>query len=739
MSPKFMKLKEKQGPDKLSKEYKSETKRIAFKISITYQVIGVLWIVLSDLVVDFFLHDSDVMTFINLIKGGGYVVATGMFVYYLVYTELKRTKYVEDELIESNKNLTQANMELEATYGQLSASEDTLRQQYEQLIENQQKLKESEERYRLISDATNDAVWEEKNFKRSFSDRWYEVTGYSKEELEEVNDWQKLIHPEDRANVNMSIEQHILNKTPYYECQYRLKISDGSYKWVQARGKALFDENGYSYYKAGAIRDITEIKDYEQQLKFLAYHDQLTGLKNRISMKEYFNTLVSEKCENISLLHIDIDNFKYINDTLGHSFGDLLLINISRRLSRYESDNCKLYRLGGDEYIVLFKSYKDLLEVEKLGVKILKEFNNSFEIEKINLFIKISMGITLYPEHGKCIDEMLKNADIALHKAKELGKNRIIIYNQPMNEAITERVIIEKRLRTALNNNEFELYYQPQFSIKDNRISGFEALIRWRNSELGFVSPARFIGVAEATHLIIPIGEWVLKNACIFLKRIHSLGFKDMTMSINVSILQLLQDDFADMVMETLDLIGVDPKYLEIEITETILMESYDVIYCKLKRLNATGIRIALDDFGKGYSSLNYLRQLPISTLKIDKSFIDTISSDRKNKSIIDLIVKIGKSMDLCVVAEGVETKDQVEYLVKHKCNKIQGYFFCKPLPEQEVLKVIHNINIDIDRIDKHISIAQSETDEALTSENMSMNGTVRKVEKTKNSVDLVS
>lgn len=556
--------------EKSAKIYMDEPKRISLKISVTYLIIGALWILLSDLITGYYASSMKTMTFINIIKGGLYIAVTGILSYYFLYKELKRNKIIEDELLNSNKELTQANIELEAAYGQLSASDEILMQQNNQIMENQQKLLKTEER-----------------------------------------------------------------------------------------------------------------------LKFLVYHDQLTGLKNSRNMKESFNALISKNSSNISLLYIDIDNFKYINDTLGHSFGDMLLVKISERLIGYQCNNCNVYRLGGDEYIILCEGYKDLGEVEKLAVKMLKEFNNPFEIDKINIFIKISMGIAVYPEHGKCIGELLKNADIAVHKAKELGKNRIIIYNQPMNAAFTERMVIEKHLREALNNNEFELYYQPQMDITDKKISGFEALIRWKNPELGLVLPGRFISIAEATHLIIPIGEWVLKNACVFLKRIHQLGYDEMTISVNISILQLLQDNFVDMVMDTLDLVGVEPKYLEVEITESILIESYEIISAKLKMLNSIGIRIALDDFGKGYSSLNYLRQLPISTLKIDKVFIDTISSKEKNKSIIDLIVKIGKSMDLCVIAEGVETKQQVDYLAKHKCNKIQGYFFSKPLSEKDALIAI--------------------------------------------------
>lgn len=671
------------------KKYRGEPEVVSAKISIVYLFVGALWILTSDKIVGLLANDKKSITSISMIKGWGYVAVTGVLIFTLVYAALKRTKETEDKLIKSYQHLTQTNEELEAAYGQLAASDEILRQQYEQIVENQQKLIESEERYRLISEATNDAIWEEENGTRNFSDRWFELTGYNKKDLEELGDWTLLIHPEDRVDASKMILMYQREKTSHYQSEYRLMTKSGEYKWVQVRGKALFDVNGKVYRMAGSYTDITELKQYEQKLQHLAYHDQLTGLRNRLSMVEKFNELIREKTENLALVFVDVDNFKYVNDTMGHSFGDLLLNKVSERLVQYQDDCCNVFRLGGDEFIILFDSFKEIGEVEKLAVKILKEFKSSFHIGSSSLYITASIGISVYPEHGKNMDELLKHADIAVYKAKEAGRNRIIIYNEPMNEAVTERMIIEKQLRTALENNEFELYYQPQLDISANKVSGYEALIRWKNPELGFVAPNRFIGIAEDTHLIIPIGEWVLRSACLFLRRVHQQGHMDITVSINVSMLQLLQDGFVDMVIETLDLIGTNPKSLEIEITESILMESYETIAGKLKLLRARGIKIALDDFGKGYSSLNYLRHLPISTLKIDKSFIDTISTNRKNKSLTDLIVKIGRSMELSVVAEGVETQEQMDYLIKHRCNKIQGYLFSRPLPESEAFKII--------------------------------------------------
>lgn len=432
----------------------------------------------------------------------------------------------------------------------------------------------------------------------------------------------------------------------------------------------------------------------EKELEYQAYHDQITGVQNRLALINRINSLINEDSgRKIALIIADIDNFRNINDAMGHSFGDQLLIEVGTRLKILSEGCFELYRLSGDEYVILQEGFEEAAEVERLAVKLLKGFKSRFEINGSSLFATISMGAAVYPEHGDSLDELLKHADIALNKAKETGRNRIVFYTTHMNEAVAERVLIEKHLRTALDNNEFKLHYQPQIDIATRRISGLEALIRWESPELGSISPLKFINIAEDTHLIIPIGEWVLRNACMYLKELHQQGYDDLSVSVNISMLQLFQDDFADRVAEILDWSKLEPRYLELEITETILMESYEAIVEKLRLLRSKGVKIALDDFGKGYSSLNYLRQLPISTIKIDKSFIDSIGETGRRKSLTDLMVKIGRTMGMCVVAEGVETEYQLDYLTKHKCDKIQGYLFSKPVPAERVLDLLEKYN----------------------------------------------
>lgn len=550
---------------------KLDPQQLSLRISITYMLVGILWILLSDKILSLVVNDKEALTSVSMLKGWAYVIITGILIYSLVSSAFMRIRATEDKLFISYQNLRDTNVELAAAYEQLDESQKELRLQYDKLLENQRRLEES-----------------------------------------------------------------------------------------------------------------------ERELEHQAYHDQITGAQNRLSLIKHINRLIRvDSSRKLALIIADIDNFKYINDTMGHSFGDQLLVRVSARLESLAEGCFTIFRLSGDEFVILLESIEGEAEVERLAVKLLKGFNSRFDIGSSNMFITISMGAALYPEHGESMDELLKNADIALYKAKETGRNRIVFYTKPLNEAVSERVLIEKHLRTALDNNEFELHYQPQLDIATRKISGFEALLRWKSPELGFVSPLKFINIAEDTHLIIPIGDWVLKNACKYLKELHQQGYDGMSMSVNISMLQLLQDDFVDKVMDILDWSKLDSRYLELEITESILMESYEAIAGKLKLLRGRGIKLALDDFGKGYSSLNYLRQLPISTIKIDKSFIDTIGAVGKHKSLTDLMVRIGRTMGMCVVAEGVETQDQLDYLVKHKCDKMQGYLFSKPVPGEKVMDIL--------------------------------------------------
>lgn len=572
-------------------------------------------------------------------------------------------------------------------------NEEEYKHQNSELALTQENYIESEVRYKLVMEAANDAILDIDIRKGhiNFSERWSEITGYTPEELESMENLHQIILPEDINNIKKSFKRHMQNGASHFTSEHRMKLKNGENKWFLVRGKCLFDDKGTMYRMAAAYTDIDQLKKSQQLLKYLAYNDSLTELPNRVSLYEKLTGLLKDPyCGKGALMFIDIDNFKLINDVLGHAFGDLFIANIGKRLSSLLTENSSLFRIGGDEFIIYMHNYSSLDELDNFASLLIKAFKEPLIINDSKINTSISMGIAQYPEDGSDVDELLKNADIAMYKAKYSGKGKYTFYNKHMNKSVIERMEIEKCLRTAMENDEFILYYQPKINIETGCIAGFEALVRWNSPELGIVPPTRFIEIAEESQLIIPLGEWVLKNTCIFVKKLIDSGYPGYKISVNISILQLMQDDFVDMVVEILDSLKLPPGCIELEITESVLMESFEVINKKLDILRKKGVKIALDDFGKGYSSLSYLKQLPITTLKIDKSFVDSISSEKHSESFIDTIVNMGHKISLIVVAEGVESLEQLEYLRKCMCDEFQGYLFSRPVPEDEVLQILN-------------------------------------------------
>ncbi len=431
-----------------------------------------------------------------------------------------------------------------------------------------------------------------------------------------------------------------------------------------------------------------------EQLKQIAYKDSLTNLPNRVAFydtaKAYIDNCNGEK---YALIILDIDNLKYINDTLGHDFGDEIIIKAGKILSDSLDNNKLLYRVGGDEFIIFITHYEAVDEIESYVNKMLKSLSIPFDISDNITNITASFGISLYPCHAQDVDTLLKYADLALYKAKSIARGGYIIYSHDISENVQERVTLINELRGALDNREFSLFYQPQINLETGDIDTLEALIRWNNKKMGYVSPLKFINVAEETNLINKIGDWVLLNACCFLKSLHEQGYSKISMAVNISIIQLLQNDFIEKIKRVVSKVGIDPKFIELEITESVLIESYEEIKDKLIQLKSMGIKIALDDFGNGYSSLSYLTHIPINTLKIDKSFIDTITSENDQQSLTGMIIMIGRKLGLSIVAEGVETDTQLLYLKNHACHKIQGYYFYKPLPKDDIITLLNNRN----------------------------------------------
>jgi len=584
--------------------------------------------------------------------------------------------------------------ELTAVYEELTATEEELRAQYDELQYKEEALKVSDERYRLALEGSNDSIWEWDLKSGIFfaSDKFFEITGYKANENFNINTFfNKFVYLEDISMAIKDFEDHINNKTSIYKSEFRMKIYDGTYIWVSSRGKALRDSEGKAMKLAGSITDITNKKKSEDKIKFMAYNDVLTKIPNRA----FFMDKLGEQLENAKLkksegavFFIDLDNFKNINDTLGHDYGDKLLTHLAKQLENLINEKDIICRLGGDEFILLHPYVKEG-EVEEYAKKLLALFNNIFEIDNKHMYITASIGVAIYPKDGIDTNTVLKNADSAMYKAKELGKNRFARFDEEMYLKLERKTSIDRILRSAIENNELSIHYQPQYDAQNNEIFGFEALLRLNNKKLGFISPVEFIPIAEETGYISQIDRWVLKEACTQSVRWVQAGYKFKSMSINVSTLDMHQIDFLETVKDIFQTTGINPSIVELEITETALMESFESNIKILKELKDMGIRIALDDFGTGYSSLNYLMKIPISTLKIDKSFIDNITSNTQNESIIKNIIQMAHSLDLKVVAEGVETKEQLFILKGKKCDYIQGYYFSKPLSVKETEKLL--------------------------------------------------
>lgn len=443
-----------------------------------------------------------------------------------------------------------------------------------------------------------------------------------------------------------------------------------------------------------SFRRFKELKSLTQRLHSMSNIDQLTGLKNRRGFLEFSQDKIEYAFLNsktLSITFIDLDRFKFINDTMGHNFGDLVLQQVSEMLLNCTSSNDLICRHGGDEFIILSTDVTTQ-ETTKLSQKILDDLSHPLKINGSEVFVSPSIGISLYPDHGNNIEDLIKCADLAMYLAKERGRNNFQYYNSSLSKKISKKMYLETGLRRALENDEFIMYYQPQFNFGTDKIVGVEALIRWNHPELGLVSPSEFIPIAEETGLIIPIGTWVLQTACRQNKDWHTAGFSHIHMSVNISVHQLKHKDFFKMVKQALIESGLEPKFLELEITESIMQdinESTKII----NALKKIGVKISIDDFGTGYSSLSILRYLPIDTLKIDQSFITGILCDLNTSAIVKTIIDMGRNLKLCVIAEGIESQEQAYFLNQNRCFLGQGYLFCRPMPPKEIFNILQDYN----------------------------------------------
>ncbi|MGE6595873.1 putative bifunctional diguanylate cyclase/phosphodiesterase [Bacillus proteolyticus] len=440
------------------------------------------------------------------------------------------------------------------------------------------------------------------------------------------------------------------------------------------------------------IKDITESKQQQEQINFLAYHDTLTELANRRSFHQHLEKAIAQakiSKRPFAVMFIDLDRFKVINDTLGHRVGDLLLIAVAKRLERISTQNMKLARLAGDEFTILIENYNKRTDVQRIADMIVVTMNEPFEIENQHLHISPSIGIAIYPEAGEDPLSILQHADMAMYEAKNKGKNRSSLYTKELYKKMERKARIEKDLPLALVNNEFYLVYQPQIDTTTNTIIGAEALIRWKHPLLGDISPCEFIPIVEETPQVVPLGHWVLRESCRQLKIWKSFGYTNLKMSVNLSAREFQQNQLIENISRILKDVEIDPKDVTLELTERIAMIDEKETLSRLKQLKEYGIQTSIDDFGTGYSSLAYLSIFPIDTLKVPKEFTQLADHRPEERAIVSTILSLANTLNLSVVAEGIETEKQLKFLKKNNCKYMQGYYFSKPLTSKEFIRFL--------------------------------------------------
>jgi diguanylate cyclase (GGDEF)-like protein/PAS domain S-box-containing protein len=544
----------------------------------------------------------------------------------------------------------------------------------------------SDERYELAARAANDGLWDWDLVSNQihYSARWKAMAGLSHGEIgNSPDEWFTRVHPDDLLELRAEIQRHLDHRTEVVEADYRFRLKDGKYRWMTLRGVALRDSDGVATRMAGSQSDVTQKKTT----------DPLTGLPNRILLLERLSGALDrarrDPATAFAVYFIDLDRFKIVNDTMGHAAGDQLLVEFGNRLrSAAGSTKSLVARLGGDEFAVLLEDVKDEAAALAMGENVIKAMRPPFRVGERELFISASVGIVVSRAEHSCVEDLLRDADIAMYSAKASGRDKCCIFNGSMREAVLKRLQVETDLRTALEKDQFVVYYQPRVDLSSYRICGFEALVRWKHPQLGLIQPDEFIPVAESTGMIREIGHWVLNEACHQMSRWHDRfpGMPWLDMAVNVSPVQLRDPDLVAKIIQILAETGLPPAALQIEITETTLMENVDLARDQLTALKKLGIGLKLDDFATGYSSLRHLQGLPFDTIKIDRSFIESLdSSNPESRELVRTILSMAENLSLGVIAEGIENEEAAAFLRDAGCKFGQGYYFSLPLSADNI------------------------------------------------------
>lgn len=470
-------------------------------------------------------------------------------------------------------------------------------------------------------------------------------------------------------------------------------VADGPTKWVLLNAKAVIESGQIAHYE-GTAEDITDRKKAEDRIRQLAYYDSVTGLPNRPLFEERLAESIAHadsRSQRAALMLLEFDRFKMINDSLGKVFGDRLLQETAMRIRAVLGAEITTARLSGAEFAIILQDVKNVREVQLIAQQVLAAISAEFSFLGHSFNVSSTMGISMFPEHGRDADTLMERADVAMYAAKEKGANEFQFFSEGIDRQIRDRLRLENGLRLALERNELFLVYQPQIDTRTGDVSGLEALLRWQHPEMGLIPPNDFIGVAESSGMIVPIGEWVMRTACAQARKWQDAGLPAVPVAVNVSAIQLRQQGFCELVRRILQETGLSAKYLEIELTEGLLMTNVDVMFTLIQELRELGVKLTIDDFGTGYSSLNYLRQFKVNRLKIDRSFVREVPENADDAAITTAIINMAKALNLDVLAEGVENVEQLDFLRAQNCFEIQGFYFSKPMAVDQIEKKLQS------------------------------------------------
>ena len=561
------------------------------------------------------------------------------------------------------------------------------------LEENEARLRETlldyAHRFRAVAEISNGIIYEWDL--QTGSVGWFadidEKLGYAPGGSPQTRKgWEEILVPEDRDRVVAAVKRHLKTGEPFYE-EYRVMRSDGTFLSWSDSGKVVPDVQGNKTRWIGVITDSTESRQAKEKAKYFSIHDALTGLPNRALFTDRATIALAQARRGghkVAVLFLDLDRFNAINESFGYPFGDQFLCQVAERLRAGVRAGDTVARFGGDEFAILIQRLRLEEDAAKVALKILEAIRLPFTVEQKEIFSTTSIGVSSYPTDGSDVENLSRNADAALRRAKEHGRDNYQLYSPEMNARAAQQLSLEQGLRQALQGDQLVLYYQPSIDLRTERILGAEALLRWRHPDLGLLAPGEFISLAEMSGLIRPIGRWVLTTSCAQLRQWHDRGHSDLRLSVNVSPRQFQEPDFVADVLRAIEESGIPPASLELEITESSAMQDLERTIDKVRELKRSNVGISLDDFGTGFSSLNHLRRFPIDQIKLDRLFVQELPANPDHCALARAVITLAHALRLRIVAEGVETAEQLAFLREEGCDEVQGYLFSQPLPADE-------------------------------------------------------